>query len=481
MSSATASEKKDPTASLNRVLAILGKNNPDQTNNAAGTQEPTRALFPSARVRPAIEEISQCGTFDELDAKRLNLKALAKDIFDWKSAPGQTKATGVVVKALAAALMAKGEDGTPKFAQACEMLGFAAAAAPLLQPDRLARLIAAAPEAACAYAPDRYTIRLAGAMHYILKDYTEQRREELLVDLWKTLHDGRFWDVSAGVVELDQGRRTEQRQEERAAHEALIADLLAGTEQDPDAAKERLVQAFLDETLPLGEATQEIVAEFEPSHLLRDQLLEFAENSRRGDVIHPDTVVLMAHIPWATPSERPESPAAWLMRTLVDALEPDPETGTALMEGLPKKPRKWADLYPEIPLTGFPQSAGVRSLNNKQLPGLGDVRIEVVTNTQQLTENARYMGNCTASFAHRMEQGTYILFRLLRGGEVYNASATSRDNGSWAVGELNSRFNRGDVPADIRQAFTTLAGQLPPPVNADGTHSVNTRRFRFTD
>src|SRR5690606_16935519 len=115
----TDATKQDPGAALNRVLAFLGKTQQPDT----GTSVPAPA-FPSARVRPAIEEIAQCATLEELNAKQVNLKALAKDLFDWKN-DGQIRATGNVVKALGRALTATGEDGTSKFPQAVEMIGFA--------------------------------------------------------------------------------------------------------------------------------------------------------------------------------------------------------------------------------------------------------------------------------------------------------------------------------------------------------------------
>lgn len=449
-------------AAVNKVLDLLGRKNDD------GTTSRTRTVLPSGKTRAVLETFAQAGTIAELDATQPNMKALMRDLLDWRNAPGEaTRANGNVIKAAAQALQAKDENGNSAYPQAVEMLGFVAALAPLLQGDRLARIIAEAPKVTTAYAPDRYTLRFYGALAEVLTRYPEQRREQLAISLWHTAHEGRFWDITSGVTAVaHQGNRARMNaaaREARAAADQYLTEVLAGADAGSPEAHTAVIEALFSERLPFNEATVEAVRALPPSVELSDRLVAFSERMRAGDTIYPDQVVLCSVLPWAKPTERPESPLAWVAMQLASALRPDRETGAApLLEKLPDKPKSWRELFPNDVVVGFPHPAAARRLDGVIFPGTTDVQCRVVKNTAELVENRDFMGNCTYSYKNQMEQGRYVLLVLQQGGETYNASLTNYRGGQWGVGEVNSRFNRGNVPQALRAAVEAIAAAMPP-------------------
>ena len=72
------------------------------------------------------------------------------------------------------------------------------------------------------------------------------------------------------------------------------------------------------------------------------------------------------------------------------------------------------------------------------------------------------MGNCTYLYRNEMEHGTYALFRIVTPGDVYNAAMTLDGQGRWRLREINSRFNRGGVPPDVKAGFDALIAAAPP-------------------
>lgn len=98
-------------------------------------------------------------------------------------------ATGPVVKAVGAALTADNAGGA-----GIEMLSFASACSLILDPDKIAALMALAPTSGTGYAP-LDPARLAQQLADILSRYPAARRAALLADLWDLAHERPWWRV----------------------------------------------------------------------------------------------------------------------------------------------------------------------------------------------------------------------------------------------------------------------------------------------
>lgn len=465
----TTDTKVDTLTAVNRALALLGR--------GKTTAGPSGTVMPAARARNALEVFAKAGTIEELDAQMIDLKRLVRDLLDWGNQPGETtRANGNVVKTVVQVLQARDADGRSLYPQAVEMLGFASAVAPLLQGDRIGRLIAEAPKVPTAYAPDRYVGSFHGLAHRILKDYNEQRREQLLVSLWHAVHDGRFEVITSGVTWVPEVAARRMAAEDRQAEEQIVAELLEGAEVGTDEGNEAVFRSLMDGRMPFNDGTAALVAQLPPTMSYRDEIADFAARMRSGAPVHPDKAVLLSYLPWARPDERPESPIAWVMRQLTRALDPDPDTGEALIPELPKKPRHFRELFPNDVVVGFPHQPAVRALDGRNMPGHENIRIEVVKNSAELEQNAEYMRNCTRIYKSEMEKGTYILFRLWLAGECYNAATVHNQHG-WRLREVNSRRNAGHVPEVVRTAFDQLMARLPEPLETGARKEPNKGKF----
>jgi hypothetical protein len=472
---ARASKPKAATA-VGNALALLGRTAPPAAGGAARVSP---VVSPTQATRTALARLIDLGDIETLNAARLDMKRLCRDLFDWSCPPGQTKATKAVVKAVAAALLATDATGRSLYAQAVEMLGFAAAAAPLLEPDRLARLISVAGNVSTAFAPERYTITLAAQLRAIMSHYPDKhgsnqgaRREQLLVSLWEEAHQGRWWDMTSGVVVVRTGTRhrggapvgAEAEEVDRArvqAAQEAVRELLAGVTRGTPAAHAAITEQLMDGALAYSPQVGELVAELPPSEELRGFFSDVAAKLRSGEAIDPDLAVFASSLWWLKPAERPESPITFLARTLVAALNPE-EEGVEPHK-LPEKPKSFRELYPQASVTGFPYPEAVRNLHQTRLPGVNrPVLVELIANAAELAANRDFMGNCTYSYKDSCQRGAVVILKLWDGGECYNAAMRHTER-AWAYQEINSRFNRGGVPADVRAGFDRLIANLPAP------------------
>ena len=421
----------------------------------------THSVPRSARPRIELERFLAHSNYADYQAanKMVDQKVVMINLFDWKLKPDTpSRVTKATLKDVAKAL-------TESYAKTVEMLAFASVFAHRLSPDRLIHLIASAPSAESSYAPERYTLRFSRDVYTLLGNYAEERLARLVEDMWQVGHDGRYWDCTAGIAPEVMARRRRETNiviEERAAVTAYIEQLLHGTADDPDAANAAVAKALVSQTLPYNTETAQLVANLPYSVELEDTLSELGEMSRVGDPVNPDTLVLSSLIPWLAPADRPESPLSWLVSAALDRYI-DPETEQFDADVLPKKPKKWADMYPEEAVADkFPLPNAVYRLHGTALPGVGTATIELVRNAAELEVNRTFMGNCTYLYRNEMEHGTYALFRIVTPGDVYNAAMTLDGQGRWRLREINSRFNRGGVPPDVKAGFDALIAAAPP-------------------
>lgn len=460
--------KLSALAAINGALALRDK--------YAGSQQ--HAKLPPFSLNAALRWFSEQRDHEEL------LEALgARDprlvigeLLDWHLLPGakERTATKAIIRQIDQALRAVDEDGNSLYPQAVEMLGFAVVLAPFLPADRLGRVIAEAPKVKTAYAPCLYPARFFEVVSRVMEPFQDQRRETLAISIWHLIHEGRFWEITNGVTILDDAHRAEAAQNEAAladAEQRRIEEILHGTEAGTAERTAAIVSALMQERLPANNAALALMRELPKTVELEDHLAEHADSMRRGVNTSPDRVVLGSAIPWASPRQRPESPIGWVFRQLVMAMEPNPVTGAGpLIKELPKKPRNFRELFPVDVVTGFPFPNALKEFDGKEFPGFPGVRADIIKDSVALERNASYMGNCTKShYGRQQEQGTYVLFRLEgeddKGEkETWNASLVwgtyygDRTRGDhWRIGEVNSRHNRRNVPAALREAAAAMA------------------------
>lgn len=406
------------------VLAALAKLAPPAEDGQV-------AMLPSARAGRTIDMLADAGDLDGLKSRRPDMRAVLESVLNWHVA----KATKPTMKAAGRALTATREDGSSVYPQAVEVLSFVSACAPLLEPDRLARLIGAAASASSAYQPILYPARLADELLYVIGDYPEARRETLLASLWESAHDGRWWDHTAGL-----GRRRRRRN----------PDAGGPVTETPDG---DVIEKLLAEELYFSPPTLEELKAAVPTVEQCRRLAALAHADHRD----PDTPVLIAHVDALQPNERPSNPIETMVATLA-FLRREAEASDKLAEFCPAKPKEWGELYPKASLVAFPYPDALMEALHWTKVGTAQfpVRCEVIRNANELFLNKEYMGNCTYGYKGACAQGTAMLLRMHAGGEVYNA-ALRRNGTVWTVGEVNSRHNAGNVPDPVRQAVGRAA------------------------
>jgi len=401
--------------------------------NLLGTQAPDTATakksnaVPTALTRAALELLAASNP-EKLLATQADMKKISSDLFDWSGSPKSTK---MVMRGLITALNTK-----DKYSQAVELTAYIAALAPLLEPDRLARMFTAINEVETAYAPAKYTIQLSHKLKRLLGRYPEERREKLAYSLWVQAHTGRWWDLTAGQPNPDAAQ--------------------ADAANDNQMTLTELLTLFEERHLPWTPATAARISQIKKTDVVLETLASYNSDLIHEKIVDPDTAVLSSHIPWLEPLQRPESPIGSLLDTLDDII-------TTIEYDMPEKPKSFADLFPDINLygnTNFPFPTSILMTDGKQLTPAA--RLEVVQNATTLADNRTFMGNCTWSYKSRMESGNYVLYRIHHNGEIYNGSLVLNGN-KWRLGELNSRFNRSQVPTPIREAFNKFITVLPAP------------------
>jgi hypothetical protein len=434
---------KDNLSAVQNALMFIG-----------GPQQSTAAVkshtVPTAKTRAALDLLS-ASTAEQLAESQASLRELASDLFNWSEEP---KATKNVMRALGEAL------NTPnKYSHAVELTAYIAALVPLLQPDRLVRLFGAIAEVETAFAPSKYTLQLAHKLRRLLERFPEERREKLAYSLWVESHSGRWWDLTAG-----------QKVAEAPNHNDVLP-------------QKAMLELFAEHKLAWNPATAAAFKKIKPSTVIRESLEEYNKALMKEKVVDPDVAVLASYLDWLTPLERPESPVGSLLDNLHEII-------TAIEYDIPEKPKSFSAMFPNIKLYGnteFPFPNTVLSTNGKALTA--ETRLEVVNNAALLADNRTFMGNCTWSYKYRMEKGEYVLFRIHEDTTIYNASMILNSKGKWIFGEINSRFNRSEVPAKVREAFKLFVGELPlaqADNNATKTHEMqekikqfNSRKYRY--
>jgi hypothetical protein len=113
--------------------------------------------------------------------------------------------------------------------------------------------------------------------------------------------------------------------------------------------------------------------------------------------------------------------------------------------------------------------AAVLTLNDKVVhDGSKKYTLEVLESPHALKQNANDMGNCTyKSYAKHIAEGRCVIVALRGKGEknkedkiFYNAEFVANDNGTWALGQVNSIRNEGNVPPLVTEQLRDYAKSI---------------------
>lgn len=400
--------------SVDFALNVLGK--------AQGTTQ-----VQTAKTRTGLETLMRLDP-TKISPETLDVPALARDLFNWG---GDKKATKPLIKAFANSI------SSPKtYAKAVELTSFVSAVSTLLEPDRLARLYNTLDKVDTVFAPARYTLQFTHTISNLLGSYPQERLEKLLLSLWIDSHNGRWWELTSGEE----------------------IDILPNP--DDNLKQQDILAQFYDGTSISSPKSIAIFKKIKYSRRLYDYIKEYNNDYAHGRMLNPEVALLISNIPWLPIADRPETPVVSLVKELSRLV-------TDYKIELAKKPKVFSELFPNMNFSSsgltFPFDPMLYTLtNNITLPDT-HARIEIVKNTSELSENRTYMGNCTWSYLSSMEKGTYVLYRITDvDGKIYNAAANIRENHRLTFDQINSRFNRGNVPPEIRQAFIVMITALPP-------------------
>lgn len=447
------------SSAIQRALAkIQSSSNAVQNQNDVLHSPQAPNTLPTAIARRIIDGFAQATTPEEAAETCGSLKVALRDVLNWNN-PKFSKSTKAVARSVGELFSATNAKGEPLYCQAVEMVSFLSVISPLLEPDRLARIADHALTTESAFGPTLYAIGPSGQLKKLLACYNEDRREKLLISLWDSIHDGRWWNHTSPLANNPNGRNKRQSQQRKEEREAIAAQIRELINEHGECTIELLTQAVQTRTLsysdPAADLMRRILPDTPRSHRL------FVESLRASD--DEDHRVLASHISALRANERPESPLPHMVALLLAVRGGPAEFDPAEM---PTDPETWEDLYPEASLDAFPLAAAVRALQGATLPGLEEVRISVLRNANLLKLNSDYMGNCTGSYNLYCLRGERVVFFSSYNGGEYNY-AFYREGPHYRVGEVNSRFNRGNVPPEFRLAVENLCANLNRAPEAD--------------
>jgi hypothetical protein len=442
------------TSSIARALARVQKSAvtaPPNPDAPVSVQTSAGILLPTAAARRFIDALVDAGTPERVNERYANLKEPLRDVLNWSN-PKFSKATKAVARAVGSVLVGTDENGVSTFAQGVELVSFLSMIAPLLEPDRIARIAEHASKTTSAFGPTLYPIGPFGQLRLMLDSYSEVRREELLISLWDSVHDGRWWNHTVGdrKVRRDGTRAIKRRRKvDEEERQAIAGQLRAIMGQEGVCTLDLLTRAIQARTLSFSQDAAELMMRIpEPDKKTKREFLEALAGSD-----DEDHRVLASYIPFLKPGDRPESPVSTMIALLLTVRGGPAEIDLSAM---PKDPDDWSALYPHASLVPFPYDKVFSDIHGQRMPGLPGADIFIIPNADELKKNGEFMGNCTFSYRDRCEQGSHVIGRCTYAGIEYNFSIRRQTQTHWAVGEVNSRFNHGNVPPEVRESVDRL-------------------------
>lgn len=422
------------TPSILKAFALLNK------TTGVEAESSTKAMLPTAKSRKALDILINSAPSD---LQELNLKEFLQDLFNWD---GKNHVNKPLIRAFQECLTTKN-----RYPQTVEFTGYMVAMAPMLEADQIARMYAVVKDTKTSFAPTLYTVNFHSNLKRAFAGLSPQRIEKLGLSLWQEAHNGRWWNMTVGVenVAAEQGA---------VSPEVIYTNLLKfGKNDDTDV---EVIQNVV-----WSPENQEKFTKFMNKNLDKD-IAVLAETFRKqlmsGKPATPDIAIFLSAIDWLAPNQRPESPINSLLRNLVHLREEDESFR------MPKKPNTIRDMFPHLELTvdknkvDFPLDPQIiQSVRDKSFIKSAD-KVELVMSKNALAQNAKHMGNCTAGqhYMSKISKGECAMLYVQIGSSEYNVALNLGKNNSWKLGEVNSRYNRGQVPIELRKSLTKSVQNL---------------------
>lgn len=370
-----------------------------------------------------------------------SFKPLAQELFNWD---GGNKVNKPLIKIFADSIRIP-----HLFPHVLEFTSFVSSAAPLFEADHLAKMYEIMLESAekshnertlTSFAPAKYTLHFSNNLERVFSGYSPNRMIDLMMSLWVESHSGRWWDITSGL-----GRNNNPALQGRAptAKETL----------------KTLVKAVNgDDNVFWSLEAQKEFARLEPSHEVAAFSEKIVEMLSDGEFVNPDVLVFLSSLNWLAPRQRPETPINGLLSSLIDIKEHASENYKP-----PKKPRAFSELFPAIYFQAgasnvFPLPSELFPLENATT--IDDNVIHIIKTPTALAENARFMGNCTGGYLDRIKEFKSVILYVSNGHNHYNVGLKIDSNGNIKMSEINSRFNRGHVPLELRQDISNKVKKL---------------------
>lgn len=417
---------KEPRRVLNQSSAVSAALRVFRDRTGIGDN----GAVPAARAGQRINNWATAGTLDGLKAQKPNMPDQIADVVNWSGVERNAKP---VVKAVGRALLATDAAGNSRYVHGVEIASFAAALAPLYEPDHLAGIVNALVDlnSESAYAPERYIGELYEAASWahenLLRHYKPSVQQRLWVSLWEQAHSIAWWQgVEGQIVRRRRSRRV--------------------TEDDRDNLVLKIVSGALEPTMDLLDQ----VAGLE---LTRDELRLFHQLAAETEP-NANAQVIASHVANLPPSYRPRTPVVSLLQTMVNGWKRFAATSdTPFKTVMPKDPTDFATLCSADGHIPYPVDVRVlRMFHKKPLTVAGrETEMRVMLTPTELKANGTHMGNCTFTRNNSCQAGTRLVGHLYWADTEYNFEVFTGP--TLTVGEVNSRFNRGVTHQEVKAAL----------------------------
>lgn len=419
------------TPSILKAFALLNK--PTEVISEEGA----RVVLPTAKSRKALDLLVNSVP---ADFQELNLKEFLQDLFNWD---GKNHVNKPLIRVFQESLNAK-------YSQTVEFTGYMVAMAPMLEADQIARMYDIVKDTETSFAPTLYTVNFHSNLKRAFAGLSPQRVEKLGLSLWKEAHNGRWWNMTVGVNNVAEEQGT-------VSPEVIYTNLLK--------IKQSADEAEVMQNIIWSPQNQEQFRKFMNKKLDKD-IAVLAETFRKqlmsGAAVTPDVAIFLSAIDWLAPNQRPESPINSLLRNLVRLREEDESFR------MPKKPNTIRDMFPHLEITvdkdkiDFPVDPQIlESVRNKSFFESAD-KLDLILSKNALAQNANHMGNCTAGqhYTKKISEGKCAILYIQVGNSEYNAALNLSYNNKWTLGEVNSRYNRGQVPTELQKSLAKSVQNL---------------------
>lgn len=423
------------------ALALLGESG-EAPKTAADV-----GIMSATRPRSSLETLKQHNSWESfnsaLEKKLVNPPVLLAQLFGWNHSYGEelSRPAKTVTKALAKLL-------EQNYMSGVEMAAFASASSKLLEPDRLAKLIAHAESTACSYGPPTSQVTLSADLEVVLSRYREDRRLTLLRSLWDAARGG-FWFDQLGIVLKPHSSRRKFVKPDLAETGCELKDRML-FERNP---------GFMTHELDAIGGLEWTAAE-------RDAL---AGRLRRDDV-PAGLVVASSKVAALEVGQRAPTPIAEILAITAASLNELVESGT-FETAIPAKPTSWDQLCLGVDNIPFPVPAELsnvfgRASKKGSLPNITS-ETRVLGTPSELETNSEVMRNCTNGWRSRSESGqAFIVYAEYLTPDPQDPSKEMKEqvnielirtpNNRWETAQINRFANSGRPAQPVLNAIQQM-------------------------